>query len=291
MEDMVENEKTNGQTEDGSRLENQDSGKGFRGAVQAAAGRAATNTKQAAQEAAGRAAASTKQAARDAKLNAQKAIIDKMQKSIDKAEANGGTATNASQDSPKKKSKLSVVLVIVLVLVVTGVAFALLNPAISSRLTGADYVSTSQLEKAVDIEGLSSAEFVYNGIAEKYKTDTDEVDYRVSYDATVKAGITMSDIQFDVDNKSKVITITLPEIVPSSVSVSMDDLDYMPENPRVEIKEVLELCEEDVKKEASNSESFYSTAEENLKAAIEALTMPIVGGQGYTIEWADAGQN
>ena len=242
--------------------------------------------RDAAVAAASRAAASTKQAAQDAKLSAQKAIINKMQQSVDKAESNSGPR-DVTANQQKKKSKLPVLLVILL-LVLAGGAFAILNPAISSRLTGEDYISTSQLKKAVEIEGLSSAEFVYNGIAEKYKTGTDEVEYRVSYDATVKAGITMSDVDFDVDNKAKVIKITLPEIVPSSVSVSMDGLDYMPENPKVEVKEILELCEDDVKKEAEKSASFYSTAEENLKSVIEALTMPVVGSKGYTIEWAES---
>lgn len=236
--------------------------------------------------AASRAAASTKQAAHDAKLSAQKAIINKMQQSVDKAESNANPRDVVANHT-KKKSKLPVLLV-VLLLVVAGGAFAILNPAVSSRLTGEDYISTSQLKKAVEIEGLSSAEFVYNGIAEKYKTGTDEVEYRVSYDATVKAGITMGDVKFDVDNKAKVIKITLPDIVPSSVSVSMDGLDYMPENPKVEVKEILELCEDDVKKEAEQSVSFYTTAEENLKSVIEALTMPVVGSKGYTIEWTES---
>lgn len=251
----------------------------------AAARESSQGVREAASAMAERAAASTKQAARDAKLSAQKAIIDKMQQSVDKAESNASPREEAVSQ-PKKKSRLPILLIIVLLLVAAG-AFAVLNPAVSSRLKSEDYISTSQLKKAVAIEGLSSAEFVYNGIAEKQKTDSDEIEYRVSYDATVKAGISMSDVNFDVDDKDKVITITLPEIVPSSVSVSMDGLDYIPENPKVEIKEILELCETDVKKEAEQSVTFYSTAKDNLKSAIEALTMPIVSSKGYTIKWSE----
>ncbi|MBR3225289.1 MAG: DUF4230 domain-containing protein [Atopobiaceae bacterium] len=256
--------------------------------VVSAAQEGVQRVREAASAAADRAAESTKNAAFDATQSAKKALIDKLQQSVDKAESNKETRQEPAE-KPRKRSRLPI-LVVVLVLLVAAGAFAMLNPAISSRLTGEDYISTSQLKKAVEMEGLSSAEFVYNGIAEKRKTGTDEVEYRVSYDASVKAGITMGDVDFDVDNKAKVITITLPEIVPSSVSVSMDGLDYMPENPKVEVKEILELCEKDVKEEAERSESFYATAEENLKSVIEALTMPVVGSKGYRIEWAKSQQ-
>ena len=37
--------------------------------------------------------------------------------------------------------------------------------------------------------------------------------------------------------------------------------------------------------EANNSEKLYQTAEENLRAVIEALLSPILENAGYSIEW------
>ena len=38
-------------------------------------------------------------------------------------------------------------------------------------------------------------------------------------------------------------------------------------------------------REANDSKKLYQTAEENLKAVIEALVSPILEHAGYTIKW------
>ena len=39
------------------------------------------------------------------------------------------------------------------------------------KILGTSMVTSSQLEQAINIDELSTAEFIYNGIAEKYKED------------------------------------------------------------------------------------------------------------------------
>lgn len=195
-----------------------------------------------------------------------------------------------SSGKTTKKGLPKVVAVVAVLLIACGAVFAL-NPQARGMITGEDYVTSTQLKKAVNIENLSSAEFVYNGIAEKYKDDSDKVEYRVAYDATVKVGVRMSDIDFDVDQSSKIVVPHLPEIAVNSVSVDVNSLSYMPRNPDAGMKEVLDLCEIDAKNEASNSEKFYQTAEENMRSVVEALTLPLVKGKGYSIAWVDGQQS
>ena len=179
------------------------------------------------------------------------------------------------------------VIVLVLIAFIAGIVFATV-PQARGMLTGEDYVTSTQLKKAVNIENLSSAEFVYNGIAEKHKDNSDEIEYRVAYEATVKVGVKMSDIDFDIDQSNKVIVPRLPEIAVNSVAVDVNSLSYMPKNPDRGMKEVLDLCEADAKNEANNSDKFYRTAEDNMKSVVEALTLPLVKGEGYSIAWVES---
>ncbi len=161
----------------------------------------------------------------------------------------------------------------------------------SSSLTEDDIVTSSQLEGVVNVDELSTAEFIYNGIAEQYGEDDDNVRYRVAYDATVKAGIQMSDVKFTIDEENKEVIPQLPAISITNVEIDVGSLDYMPTNPNADIKDVLELCEQDVRDEAKSSAKFYETAEENIRLVIEALTLPILENQGYVIDWPEAVQD
>lgn len=195
---------------------------------------------------------------------------------------------NDDERGEKKKHWLpKLVIVLVLIAFIAGIVFATV-PQARGMLTGEDYVTSTQLKKAVNIENLSSAEFVYNGIAEKHKDNSDEIEYRVAYEATVKVGVKMSDIDFDIDQSNKVIVPRLPEIAVNSVAVDVNSLSYMPKNPDTGMKEVLDLCEADAKNEANNSDKFYRTAEDNMKSVVEALTLPLVKGKGYSIAWVES---
>lgn len=148
------------------------------------------------------------------------------------------------------------------------------------------YITTSQLEKAVDIDELSTAEFVYNGVAEKYKDDDpEEVECRISYNATVKVGINMEDIDYKIDNKNKSVTPILPEIKVNIAALDESSISYIPKNPKMEVDEVIALCKEDAINEANKSDQLHDVAEENMKTTIEALIKPILDSKEYTIKW------
>lgn len=194
---------------------------------------------------------------------------------------------NDDERGEKKNHWLpKLVIVLVLIAFIAGIVFATV-PQARGMLTGEDYVTSTQLKKAVNIENLSSAEFVYNGIAEKHKDNSDEIEYRVAYEATVKSW-RKNERYVQTSTPDKVIVPRLPEIAVNSVAVDVNSLSYMPKNPDAGMKEVLDLCEADAKNEANNSDKFYRTAEDNMKSVVEALTLPLVKGKGYSIAWVES---
>lgn len=271
-----------------------------------AAGQLADKSAAVAKDAAGKVVGAASDAAKDAArgvtdgaTRAALGVVNRAQDSLER-KLEGGKKSSASQKKktgekkssktkrPTKFSSIARIAIVVVIVIVLGiaVAFALVGPGRINSLDKDDFVTSAQLEKAVDIDELSTAEFVYNGIAEKYKENSDEVEFRISYDATVKAGIKMSDVTFDVDNEAKVVRPHLPEVTVTNIHVQEDQLSYMPENPNSEIGEVLTICEQDVRDEAAEAKGFKTTAEENLMTVIEALTTPILKSKGYTLEWS-----
>ncbi|HBM47113.1 MAG TPA: hypothetical protein DD387_04730 [Lachnoclostridium sp.] len=166
------------------------------------------------------------------------------------------------------------------------VAISFVAPSINSRIKKDDIITSAALEKAIDIEQLSTAEFSYSGIAEKYKNENSkEVDCYIAYDAKVKVGIQLSDIHFKIDEKEKTIKPVLPKPEITVASLDGGSLSYIPKNPDIPLKDVIELCTEDAKQEANQSERLRLTAQENLQSVIEALLSPILKQAGYQIIW------
>lgn len=154
------------------------------------------------------------------------------------------------------------------------------------KILGTSMVTSSQLEQAIYIDELSTAEFIYNGIAEKYKEDNeDEIECYVAYNSSVKVGIKMEDVKFKINKDKKKITPVLPALKINIATVDPDSISYIPKNPDIELKEVIKLCKEDAMREANDSKELYETAEENIKSVIEALLDPVVSSKGYSIIW------
>ena len=153
---------------------------------------------------------------------------------------------------------------------------------------GKTVVTESTLEKAVEVSDLSVAEYNYNGVYEHYKENSDKIDYRVKYDATVKVGINMGDVKFTIDEDNKTVTPILPELAINDVIVDTESLGYMPENAKVEVKDAIKYCKQDVQAEAEASEQLKEVAVENLQQVVEALIKPLLDTAGYTINWNDA---
>lgn len=147
---------------------------------------------------------------------------------------------------------------------------------------GKKTITTSQFQKAINVQDLSVAEFTYNGVAE-YQHNGKMI--YIKYGSKVKAGIDFHDVEFNVIPKDKVIEITLPEIRITDVSIDASKIDYIPASPDIQMQEVLRACKNDVLHHASVETTFFQTASNNLKSTITALIRPLISQDDYTIHF------
>lgn len=226
----------------------------------------------------------TEQRVRDAQAEA--AIAEaKAEKAAAEQKVKDQKAKNREKKfaSFKKLSK-AVRIAIVAVVVVAVIGAAATVPGILNSGRQGVTISEAALKDAVNISKLSTAEFDYNGIAEKID-DRGEVSYYIYYEATAKSGIDMGQIEFGIDQESKVITVSLPAISVSSPVVDESKVEYLPSTADVVLREVIEICKKDVQQELESNPNVRKTAEGNLKATLEALLMPIIGEEGYQLQW------
>lgn len=181
------------------------------------------------------------------------------------------------------KGKIILTAAVLAAIVITLGLFWLI---LSDRMNSTRIITSSQLEKAVNISQLSTAEFVYNGIAEHYNgNNREKAACYICYDANVKVGIQMEDVGFIIDEEAKTVTPVLPPITIQAAVLDEQSLSYIPRNPDIALKEIIAICKEDVMQEADHSDSLYQIAEENLKAVIEALLSPVLDSAGYSLVW------
>lgn len=170
--------------------------------------------------------------------------------------------------------------VIIIVAIVIGV------PAIQSKLNKTTYLTASQLTEIVNASKLSTAEYRYNGIADKCN-DKGEAEYHVYYESTISASYDMSAITFDIDEEAKTITPHLPEPEIGDPSIDTTTLDYLPENPKANLKDVISICKADVLAEVASAGGILYTANQNMRRTMDALLVPVTEKTGYSITWPD----
>lgn len=139
------------------------------------------------------------------------------------------------------------------------------------------YLTTSDLKSAVDIDSLSTVDYTYHGIVEKHGRFLwmDRVDYRVKYEAHIRASYTMSDIQFDIDEENEVVTAYLPKAQVGEPQLDNSKFGYLPENATADMKDVLSLCRKDAADEVDKKE-IKKQADASLQDTVKALTMPLI---------------
>ena len=140
------------------------------------------------------------------------------------------------------------------------------------------YVTESDLKSAVDIDNLSTIDYVYHGIAEKHSTFLwqDRVDYRVKYQAHVRASYKLVDIEFRVDRDKGVATAYLPEAEIGEPQLDHKEFGYLPENATADMKDVIALCREDAASDVDRDE-IRREADASLQDTVSALTKYLLG--------------
>lgn len=174
-------------------------------------------------------------------------------------------------------------------IIVAGFATAILVLIASSLLllskpvkkSEPSIITTSTLEKILTVSDLSTFEAIYNGIAKVTNPDdAQKVDYYVSYDATVKAGIDFEQVEISVDDTAKIISVKLPEVKITDITVDIGSMDYIfiddHANTETVSEEAYKWCINDVTDESTHEDAIYELAEQNAKNIIEALIRPFV---------------
>ena len=174
----------------------------------------------------------------------------------------------------------------VVVVLVAGVLFGV-GGAVDAA-TPVEVMTSSQLEKMVNISELSTARVVYNGVAEKKDEDGNTICH-VYYEAEIDVAINLSDIEFEVDEESKIVYPKLPKLEVGEPVVKSSSVEFFENNPDISLQEVNSICEKDAYDEVSGTEQIFTTAEENLRQTVEALTGPLVEKKGYRIVWEKPG--
>lgn len=141
-------------------------------------------------------------------------------------------------------------------------------------------ISKASLEKVFEISELSTVDYSYNAVARAYEEDGVTPKYYVAYEGTVTAGIDFSKIMIDIDEDTKIITITLPESEIQNTMVDFGSMDYIFENKKYETEtvsqEAYELCKTDLARRAAKENDLMTLAKENAVTAVEALVDPWV---------------
>ena len=150
-----------------------------------------------------------------------------------------------------------------------------------NRPQNAEVITVSTLEKIIEVSELSTFTAVYNGIAQVAGGENpEEIDYCVSYEARVNAGIDFEKIKITVDNDTQTIQIDLPEVHITEINVDIASLDFMFYDSGADesavTQEAFAACEADVRQESQRQEAIIELAQQNAVNVITALVKPIV---------------
>lgn len=179
----------------------------------------------------------------------------------------------------KKKKKWLVIILIILV--VAGLAGTFTIIKVNNSKKEPEIITTSTLEKIINVSELSTFEAIYNGIAVvKNPEKDDKVDYYVSYKAKVQAGIDFDRVEISIEDEKKQIVVKIPAINLGEPMVDIASMDYIFENKKANTETVSEqaykACIEDAKNESEKEEAIFTLAKQNAENIIRALINPFI---------------
>ena len=197
--------------------------------------------------------------------------------------------THSNSGRPTRKLCLIGALVLVLVI---GIFLAAKGGSLGGQKQP-EMITASSLKEVIQVSKLSTYGAAYNGIARVLNPDDPEkIDYYVSYDSDVKVGMDLNQIQYDIDEASHSITITLPKME-LQAEVDIASLDYIFLEADAETGTVSQqaygACIADVEAECQEEQEIFLLARTNAEKIVNALIEPLFSGmeQEYSIniEW------
>ncbi len=189
----------------------------------------------------------------------------------------------------KKWMRWIVPAVLVLLLAIAAViAVPLL--AKGSKEERTSIITVSTLEKIINTSELSTFTAVYNGIAKVMdEKKPEEIDYYVSYEATVDAGIDLDQVNITMNEETKTVTVKIPEVHITDSTVDIKTLDFIFYNSKSNTSSVTQeayaACEADVDEETKTHDAIFDLAHQNAVNVIKALVSPFIeqAGPEYTL--------
>lgn len=151
-------------------------------------------------------------------------------------------------------------------------------------------ISEASVRKVFEISELQAADYMYNTIATVYGEDGESVQYYVAYEGRVKAGIDFEQIEIDIDEEAKVISITIPEVEYQEVTVDPGTMEFIFRDKKSESENIhvrsYDLCLEDLRRKVDQEEELRLSAGKNIEAVVRGLVKPWVDqtGLGYEVE-------
>lgn len=180
----------------------------------------------------------------------------------------------------QRRSPIKIILVclIAVVLIAGGI---ILGTKVKSDKGEPEVITKTTLMKIINVSELSTSTSIYNGIAKVMNEKKNEkVDYYVSYEAKVSAGIDFDKVEMNVDNDSKKIEITLPVPYITNIDVDVASMDFIFVDKRANKSTVtetaLKACEQDVEAESKDQTAILELAQQNAVNVVTALVKPFV---------------
>ena len=160
-----------------------------------------------------------------------------------------------------------------------------------------EVLTVNTLQNILNVSDLSTFEAVYNGIADVHNDEKPEkIDYYVSYNARVQAGIDFEQVKTEIDTENKRIVVTLPPVKITDTTVDITTMDYIFENKKAETasvsQEAYKACIDDVARESREQDAIYTLARQNAENIVEALIKPFISqwDASYTLDIRGEGE-
>ncbi len=154
-----------------------------------------------------------------------------------------------------------------------------------------EIITTTAIEKIIKIDELSTFQAIYNGVARAYNTEEpEEIDFYVSYDARVQAGIDFNLLMTEIDPEAKLITVTIPKVKITDVIVDIQSMEFIfvddDSNTATVSERAYKECIADVTNESAAEKQILALAQNNAENIIKALLNPFVeqSGADYSIK-------
>lgn len=183
----------------------------------------------------------------------------------------------------QKRKPIGIIIVILIAIgLITGGVILGISLNSKDSNDGSEKVLTKQtLMKIVNVSELSTSTSIYNGVAKVMNEKKPEkVDYYVSYEAKVAAGIDFDKIEITVDPDEKKIVIKLPEAKITNIDVDIASMDFIFVDKRANKSTVtetaLKACEADVDAESREQSAILDLAQQNAVNVATALVKPFV---------------